>query len=135
MKITPNTRKHLTKLKNFINLNQLSVMISVKELVLKMETIFNTVENMPKVYEQEELEADERKFYLHYFNGNSDFYIAEKDVSEKQIQAYGFVCLNGDKQNAEFGYINIEELITYGVEIDLHFQPCLQKEILQKFKD
>jgi hypothetical protein len=134
MKITEKTREHLIILKHFISLNQLSVMISLKELIIKMESIINIINLMPKVYEQEELESDKRKFYLHYFTASSGFYISEKDLSNEQLQAYGFVCLNGDKQNAEFGYISILEIINAGAEIDLHFKPCLQTEILKEFK-
>lgn len=134
MKITVQTREQLRTLKHFISINQLSVMISLKELVSKLNDIFNVINIMPKVYEQEELESKKRKFYLHYFTASSDFYISEKDTSNEQLQTYGFVCLNGDKQNAEFGYISIIEIINAGAEIDLHFKPCLQSVILNAYK-
>ncbi|MBL4703202.1 MAG: hypothetical protein JKY54_01690 [Flavobacteriales bacterium] len=120
-------------LTNFINLNQLSVIFKNEELQNQFDNIYEIISNTPKVYEQEEIESDKKKFYIHYFNPNSDFYISEKDFENEQLQAYGFACLNGDKQNAEFGYISINEIIKLGFEIDLHFQPCLQSTILEKF--
>ena len=84
---------------------------------------------MPKTYKTEG-QGDEAIATLHYFNEKSDWYIIEKDtgspddeVQGKQIQAFGFSCLNGDVQNAEWGYINIDELIRCGVELDLYYKP------------
>ena len=70
---------------------------------------------------------------LHYFNGGSDWYIIERDIDGDQIQCFGFACLNGDKQNAEFGYINIAELIKYGVELDLYYKPQTVEDIKRKY--
>ena len=79
------------------------------------------IEEMPKTYEQDGLE--DPMAFLHYFMGESDFYITEKDMSEEQLQAFGFAILNGDLQSAEMGYISIKELIEIGMELDLHFAP------------
>ena len=40
----------------------------------------------------------------------------------EQTQAFGYVILNGDLENAEFGYINIEEVKKYA-ELDLYWTP------------
>ena len=73
---------------------------------------------------------EDKKATLHYFLGGSDWYIIERDAGCEddedqgiQRQAYGFTCLNGDKLNAEFGYIAIDELIRHGVELDLYYTP------------
>lgn len=62
---------------------------------------------------------------LHYFYGGSDWYITEWDGKD---EFYGYAVLNGDYQNAEFGYISREELTTLymgplkgGVELDFFF--------------
>ena len=88
-----------------------------------------TIEAMPKTYETDG-QGDEAIATLHYFKNGSDWFIIEKDagspddeVQGVQAQAFGFVCLNGDIQNAEFGYISIEELIHHGVELDLYYKP------------
>ena len=87
--------------------------------------------NMPKPYETTEQGMD-ALFCLHYFQGGSDWYIVEKDSSEEQLQAFGYACLNGDKINAEMGYINIEELIKYNVELDLYWEPTALKNVIDK---
>jgi len=71
--------------------------------------------------------------HLHYFKskmspetkGGSDWYIIEREDS----LAFGFVCLNGDTQNAELGYISIPELLGNEVELDLYFEPTLLSQV------
>jgi hypothetical protein len=88
----------------------------------KVKEVCATIDAMPKTYETDG-QGDEAKATLHYFYGSSDWYIIEKDMCPEQYQAFGFACLNGDKQNAELGYINIEELVSFGVELDLYYTP------------
>jgi hypothetical protein len=53
---------------------------------------------------------------------------------------FGFVILNGDLQNAEWGYINLAEIITIPVmNIDYHFEEqnieaALYKQYPRHFK-
>jgi len=82
------------------------------------------ISNMPKPYETTG-QGINAFVSLHYFQGGSDWYIVEKDSAEEQLQAFGYACLNGDKINAEMGYINIEELIKCAVELDLYWTPQL----------
>ena len=90
--------------------------------IQKIAEIATTIETMPKVYGQDG-GGDDAVVYLHYFKGGSDWYITEKDSEAEQLQAFGYAILNGDKQNAELGYINIIELTKVGVELDLYWQP------------
>ena len=122
-----------TKLENFVGRGQLSVMLAncrgeerkfFKTMILELK---NTIENMPQTYGTEGQGA-EATATLHYFKGDSDWYIIEKDAGDPdddipgvQAQAFGFACLNGDKKNAEMGYISIQELIENGVELDLYY--------------
>jgi hypothetical protein len=93
-----------------------------------------TIARMPKTYETDG-QGDEAPVTLHYFLGGSDWYIIEKDQEAEQIQAFGFACLNGDIHNAESGYISIEELIKYGVELDLYYKPETIGEVVKRFKE
>jgi len=86
---------------------------------------------MPKPYETTEQGMD-APVSLHYFQGGSDWYIVEKDSSEEQLQAFGYACLNGDKLNAEMGYINIEELIKCNVELDLYWEPTALRNVMDR---
>jgi hypothetical protein len=41
------------------------------------------------------------------FSGGSDWYITELD--KETNEAFGYAILNGDTQNSEFGYMNLNE--------------------------
>ena len=99
----------------------LSLLNDLKDKILKM----------PKPYETTEQGMD-APVSLHYFQGGSDWYIVEKDSSEEQLQAFGYACLNGDKLNAEMGYINIEELIKCNVELDLYWEPTALRNVMDR---
>lgn len=87
------------------------------------------VANCPKTYQTEGIDTEEKIAQLHYFRGESDWYIIEKDSEDRQLQAFGYVILNGDEQNAEFGYINIEEVKKYA-ELDLYWTPVKMGTLL-----
>lgn len=90
--------------------------------VAKMQEYAERVRTMPKTYDQENV-ADPIG-YLHYFLGNMDWYITERDVDTDgagQVQAFGSANLG---YGAELGYISIPELLENGVELDLHFTPA-----------
>jgi N12 class adenine-specific DNA methylase len=90
------------------------------------------MENMPQTYEQDGL-GDDAVCHLHYFNGSTDVYITERDMEAEQHQAFGFVILNGDIQNAELGYVSIEDLKNVpGMEVDLHFEPMHLRNVKEK---
>ena len=128
-------------LNRFIGNSQLSVISKLarqgeereyfKNLILELK---ETIKTMPKTYETDG-QGSEAIAMLHYFKDSSDWYIIEKDMEEEQVQAFGFTCLNGDKQNAELGYINIEELIQYGVELDLYYKPEKIGDIKARFNN
>ncbi|MDO8357304.1 MAG: hypothetical protein Q7U76_13015 [Nitrospirota bacterium] len=74
---------------------------------------------MPTVYEQDG-KGEHAMVYLHYFVGNQDWYIMEKDAEPIQHQAFGLADLS---YGGELGYISIHELITYNIELDLYWEP------------
>ncbi|MFA6925076.1 MAG: JAB domain-containing protein [Bacteroidales bacterium] len=100
------------------------------EVIKRLKDI---IEKMPVTYETENIKNPDKIAYLHYFYGDSDWYIIEKDVEKEQLQAFGYVILNGDTQNAEFGYISIEELKSINkIELDFYFSPKTMREIFKK---
>lgn len=125
-------------LKQFISQPQLQVLRKAcqgeegeyfKKQILKLKS---HIICMPKTYETDG-QGDDVDVMLHYFKGGSDWWITERDmVLNDQVQAFGYVCLNGDTQNAELGYISITELIKYGVELDLYFEPITLREVKDK---
>lgn len=94
----------------------------------KLVDLEQLIEAMPTTYEQDAA-GDEAVAYLHYFHGNTNCYILEKDREGGVLQATGFVILNGDAEMAEVGYVSIRELTVAGAELDLHFKPCSLKAI------
>jgi hypothetical protein len=124
-------------LRHFINISQLSSLQSYlageegQFFLSLLKDLEDKILKMPKPYETTEQGID-APVSLHYFQGGSDWYIVEKDSSEEQLQAFGYACLNGDKINAEMGYINIEELIKCDVEFDLYWTPTALRNVIDK---
>jgi len=46
--------------------------------------------------------------HAHYFIGNNDWLVTEYDATDDL--AFGWACLQGDRQNAELGYWSMAEL-------------------------
>lgn len=96
--------------------------------VLIIETA-ERITNMPVTYEQDG-KGDEAIVHLHYFLGQTDWWITEKDMTgDGRQQAFGFACLNGWTDCAELGYISIEDLIEVGAELDLYWTPKTLGEV------
>jgi hypothetical protein len=104
--------------------------------------LIKTIDSMPGQYETDKIKAADKIVHLHYFQGDSDWYIVEKDKGQskkeeeeaglvygKQYQAFGYAILNGDTINAEWGYVNIQELIENNVELDFYWTPKKFSEI------
>jgi hypothetical protein len=62
---------------------------------------------VPKLYATEDIPLKNKLIHLHFFIGGCDWYIAEYDGDDL---FWGFACLNGDLQNAEWGYVSFTEL-------------------------
>jgi hypothetical protein len=75
---------------------------------------------------------------LHYFFGGTDMYICEYEPETGVM--FGFVILNGDLQNAEWGYTDLAQIITIPVmNLDYHFEEqsieaALHKQYPRHFK-
>lgn len=71
--------------------------------------------------------------YLHFFIGGCDWYVTEFDGKDS---FFGYVILNDDIQNAEFGYFSFSELKSIQVggyaEIDCEHAKYFP---IQKIKD
>jgi ppGpp synthetase/RelA/SpoT-type nucleotidyltranferase len=85
---------------------------------------------IPNLYFQDE-KGKNAIVYLHYFNSGSDWYITELDKTTGE--AFGYVILNGDTQNSEFGYIDIHELTSNNrIELDRYWSLQTLNEIFEK---
>lgn len=100
----------------------------IAEIVL---TAVERIKGTPLTYQTDGVATKDKITHLHYFRGGVDAWIVERDIGDgtetpgegEQLQAYGKITLTGDKNDAEWGYISIKELIENGVELDLYFEP------------
>lgn len=116
-------------LKHFVGSSQRKCLIDAlkgeegaafKQLFLKLNSHLIC---MPRTYETDG-QGDKAVVSLHYFLGDSHWWIIERDVVlREQIQSFGYACLNGDIEMAESGYIDIAEILRLGAELDLYFEP------------
>ena len=88
----------------------------------------DSLAGVPRLYATDGQPFDNKIVHLHYFVGACDWYIAELDAEHRV--AFGYANL-GDPQNAEWGYIDLNELrdllastpqgLPLVVERDLHW--------------
>lgn len=85
--------------------------------------------NIPKLYATEKVDAKDKVMHARLFalGSAATWLIAEYDPKERI--AFGYADLHGGGQDAEWGYISIEELESLKflgiprVELDAHFTP------------
>lgn len=82
------------------------------------------LDQIPGLYETEKIETKDKLVYLHFFIFECDWYIVEYDGNDL---FFGYVIMNGDTQNAEWGYISFSELKSISiksVEVDCETETC-----------
>ncbi len=72
---------------------------------------------LPKLYSQEKTPTEEQLVHIHLFTSNTDWWITEGDIKEDLL--FGYCCLGGDWQNAEWGYASISELKSLKYSVDM----------------
>lgn len=79
---------------------------------------------LPRLYETDNIPAEDKLIHLHFFIGNCDWFIAEYDGDDL---FYGFAVLGGDWECAEWGYASfreLQDLRVHGVlQIDCELAP------------
>lgn len=112
-------------LKRFMSKSQLQVMtgnIRSEEgqfFIDKMVEMADLFASMPATGETDG-QGDNAIAHLHYFHGNMDWYITERDMLHDQHQAFGYANIG---YGYECGYISLVELAENNIELDLHFTP------------
>ena len=61
---------------------------------------------IPKLYVTEDIPLQDKPIHLHFFIADCDWFVAEHEDG----MFWGFVILNGDTVNAEWGYFGLEEM-------------------------
>ena len=76
---------------------------------------------IPRLYATESTPLHNKLVYLHFFIGDSDWYVCEFDGDDL---FFGYVILNGDHLNAEWGYFSFSELREISMnEIEIDCEP------------
>ena len=125
MKTKPDAAEAAQTLKRFVSKNQLQAMTNCVNgdegqfFIDKMVEVADLFAGMPSTGETDG-QGDNANAYLHYFHGNMDWYITERDVLYDQYQAFGYANLG---YGYECGYISLVELAENDIELDLHFTP------------
>ena len=107
--------------------------LEAKAIIASAEEQARVFESMPKTGEQDG-KGDKAVAYLHFFTpiGNGDWWIIERDMESRQLQAFGLVRLF----DTEIGYINIEELQACPqVELDFYWKPTMLGKIRERIGD
>jgi hypothetical protein len=65
------------------------------------------LDQIPRLYETENVPLRDKLIHLHFFIGNSDWFISEYDGDDL---FFGFVLLHNDYQMAEWGVLSFREL-------------------------
>ncbi|MBT6340285.1 MAG: DUF2958 domain-containing protein [Desulfobacula sp.] len=81
------------------------------------------LDKVPRLNETQEISLKEKMIHLHFFLGDCDWFVSEFDGQDK---FFGFVCLNGDLEMAEWGYFGFADLksirIGQGFEVDCEIE-------------
>ena len=98
-----------------------------------VNSLTKRIQEMPVTYATDGQGGD-AIVYLHYFRGSINAWVTERDVGVKfedgtrddtQTQAFGRVDMG---HGSELGYIAINQLIEYGIELDLYWTPKKLRE-------
>ncbi len=87
---------------------------------------------LPGLYQTEDIPAVDKLMHLHFFLGDSHWFVAEFDGEDL---FFGFAVLGGDLINAEWGYFSLTELDSvkvlgvFSVVCDQNWQPTPAGEI------
>jgi hypothetical protein len=129
------TIETLAMLRLFIGPEQMAIVQSGMQgeerdfFIDKLAELGELIAGMPQTYGTEG-QGGQAIAHLHYFKGNGDWYITERDIGDAndsdpgaQHQAHGLAFLFAEDPDGEQGYISLVKLMRHGVELDLHFAP------------
>ncbi len=98
------------------------------------------INSTPRLYAQSELSANEAIVHVHLFGPVGDFWLTE--VAADGTEAFGYIRLSSQPENAELGYISITELqelvdenfiakkdLRFMIERDLHWNKCTLADV------
>jgi hypothetical protein len=106
---------------------QLATTLASRELMSAYTKKLNTLARaVPGIYQTKG--NRDAKIAMHYFYGTTDFYLMEYDGED---EFYGYMVLNGDRENAELGYQSKHQLFNALplLNLDYHYERVTIAEI------
>lgn len=101
---------------------------SSKSFIELLDRIKAQIKSVPPLFANEKMGL-QGIVKLHYFRAGADFFISELDP--KDGVTFGYACVGGDIDNAEFGYSSIKEIISIPLmELDLYWNEKTLKEVM-----
>jgi hypothetical protein len=91
-------------------------------------------EKIPKLYETENVPLGEKIIYQRYEIKEIGFYWLIAELDEEKDLAFGYANLNNDLF-AEWGYIDVRELLDNGAELDDEWKPCSYREAIERIAE
>jgi hypothetical protein len=91
-------------------------------------------EKIPRLYETENVPLEEKMIYQKYEIKELGFYWLIAELDEERNLAFGYANLNNDVL-AEWGYIDIQELLENGAELDKEWKPCTYREAMERIAE
>lgn len=110
--------------------SQAQALVGNTEIYSTLIRLAEEVMETPALYSQDGL-GNDAIVHIHYFSGGSDWFITEMNLDEALF--FGYVVLNGDLVNSEFGYTSIDEITSTDIELDFHFTKMTVKEAITKY--
>lgn len=88
-------------------------------------------ETIPKLYATENTPLEKKIIHQRYEIREIGFYWLVAELDKKKNLAFGYANLNND-DFAEWGYIDIDELLVNGAELDNEWKPCSYREATER---
>lgn len=89
---------------------------------------------IPKLYESENIPLEDKIIHQRYEIKAIGFYWLIAELDPKENLAFGYANLNDD-QMSEWGYIDIQELISNGAALDIDWKPCTFSDAMKVVAD
>ncbi|MBI2005300.1 MAG: hypothetical protein HYS80_00885 [Candidatus Aenigmarchaeota archaeon] len=91
-------------------------------------------QKIPELYGTENISLEKKMIYQKWEIPQIGFYWLVAELDRKKNLAWGYANLNDD-YFAEWGYIDIEELMDNGASLDREWKPCTFDEAQKKIRD
>jgi hypothetical protein len=88
---------------------------------------------MPELYETEDVPAEKKIIYQKWEIPHVGFYWLLAELDKKENIAYGYANLNDDLF-AEWGYVDLDELVRNGAVRCRDWKPCAFEEAQKKMQ-